>query len=280
MLHTYACPMRWSDMDQLGHVNNVTYLEFVAEARHRALACDGGPGAPGAPDAPLTRHRVEFVHPLVYRREPVLVDTWVTRNADGVPALQHEVHDVTAEGERVVHLRVSSDLGPDPDGAFAPSLAESLTRLEDPRPAHDWRRTTPAGAPRPGDEFALATRLSDLDGQGRASDVRLVEYFQESRIQYFQQLHEPGQEWPHHVVARTDLDLLGPVPHRAEPYLVRSWVAHLGDRSFTVACELSDGQRALARASVVMVTFDKQTQRTRAMPASQHERLAHELSRR
>ena len=269
MLHTYACPMRWSDMDQLGHVNNVTYLEYVAEARHRALV--GGVGV-RAPEAPITRHRVEFVRPLVYRHEPVLVDTWVAGDRAGVLALQHEVHDVTADGERVVHLRVTSDLGPGQDDA-------SLARLEDPRPAHEWRPTVPAGDPRPGDEFALATRLSDLDGQGRASDVRLVEYFQESRIQYFAQLHEPGQEWPHHVVARTDLDLLGPVPHRVEPYLVRSWVAHLGERSFTVASELSDGERALARASVVMVTFDRQTQRTRAMPASQHERLAHELLR-
>ena len=274
MLHTYACPMRWSDMDQLGHVNNVTYLEYVAEARHRALAGDGVATA-GAP-ATVPRHRVEFVRPLVYRPDPVLVDTWVTRDDDGVPALQHEVHDITADGERVVHLRVSSDLEPDPTGSWADSLA----RLEDERPAHAWRPTTPAGEPRPGDEFPLATRLSDLDGRGRASDVRLVEYFQESRIQYFARLHEPGQEWPHHVVARTDVDLLGPVPHRVEPYLVRSWVAHLGDRSFTVASELSDGERALARASVVMVTFDRRTQRTRPMPASQHERLARELARR
>ena len=27
--------MRWADMDLLGHVNNVTYLDYLAEARER-----------------------------------------------------------------------------------------------------------------------------------------------------------------------------------------------------------------------------------------------------
>ena len=33
MPHTYECPLRWADLDLLGHVNNVTYLDYVEEAR-------------------------------------------------------------------------------------------------------------------------------------------------------------------------------------------------------------------------------------------------------
>ena len=33
MPHTYECPVRWADMDMLGHVNNAAYLDYVAEAR-------------------------------------------------------------------------------------------------------------------------------------------------------------------------------------------------------------------------------------------------------
>ena len=31
--HRYECPMRWADMDLLGHVNNVTYVDYLQEAR-------------------------------------------------------------------------------------------------------------------------------------------------------------------------------------------------------------------------------------------------------
>ena len=31
--HIYLCPMRWADMDSLGHVNNVTYVDYLQEAR-------------------------------------------------------------------------------------------------------------------------------------------------------------------------------------------------------------------------------------------------------
>ena len=62
-------------------------------------------------------------------------------------------------------------------------------------------------------------------------DVALVEYFQEARIRYFWRLHTRGDSWSHHVVARTDVDLLAPVPHRHEPYVVRSRIAHVGGAS-------------------------------------------------
>ena len=31
--HIYLCPLRWADMDSLGHVNNVTYVDYLQEAR-------------------------------------------------------------------------------------------------------------------------------------------------------------------------------------------------------------------------------------------------------
>jgi len=38
MRHVYECPMRWADMDMLGHVNNVTYVDYLQEARIDMLA--------------------------------------------------------------------------------------------------------------------------------------------------------------------------------------------------------------------------------------------------
>ena len=33
MRHLYRCPLRWADLDLLGHVNNVTYVDYLQEAR-------------------------------------------------------------------------------------------------------------------------------------------------------------------------------------------------------------------------------------------------------
>ena len=45
---------------------------------------------------------------------------------------------------------------------------------------------------------------------------------------------------------------------------VHSWIGHLGTKSFTICAEVRDGDTVLAEATVVMVTFDKETQRPAA----------------
>jgi acyl-CoA thioester hydrolase len=264
--HTYECPMRWADMDLLGHVNNVTYLDYVAEARERLLA------GTGAERAAVTRHRVEFAAPLVFRRRPVLVDSWFTDVGGERLALAHEVYDApqTPDGERTVHVRVSTELdAPPPE--LAPDLAQSLVA-----PDHRWRPVVDEVRPG-GDVYRLTVRRSDVDEHGNARDVAFFEYLQEARIKFLMGLHTRGQHWSHHVVARTDLDYLAPLPRRPEPYAVRSWIGHVGNRSFTIQAEVLDGDRPLARAAVVMVIFDMETQRPTDMADSQRERLMQEL---
>ena len=41
LLHTAHTPVRWSDMDNYGHVNNTIYLEYVQEARVEWFASVG-----------------------------------------------------------------------------------------------------------------------------------------------------------------------------------------------------------------------------------------------
>jgi len=31
--HTSQCPVRWADMDMLRHINNVSYVDYLQEAR-------------------------------------------------------------------------------------------------------------------------------------------------------------------------------------------------------------------------------------------------------
>jgi acyl-CoA thioester hydrolase len=265
--HTYECPLRWADMDLLGHVNNVTYLDYVAEAREALLA-----GHPAA-TASVVRHRVEFVKPLVFHRRPVLVDTWLSSTSTDEVELSHEVYDapVDDESERTVYVRATTVL--------AHRLTEDEAAILEPTraPGHEWRPVP--GEIRPArDEYSLTVRRSDLDPEGTARPGVFFEYVQEARIRYIMNLHTRGEKWTQHVIARTDLDYFAPLAYRRQPYSVHSWVAHLGSRSFTVESEVRDGEQVLARASVVMVTFDLETQGTAEMAAEQRARLEQELA--
>ena len=265
MPHTYECPLRWADMDLLGHINNVTYLDYLAEARRHAFA-----GTPLA-DAGVSLHRIEFRSPLVFHRAPVLVDTWVTEVSEDELVVGHEIYD--ADGE---------------DGRRSYLLAESALRhtvTEDERALLEGirgerRETRPiASAERPPrSTFRVTLRRSDVGAAGSLTDVQHFELFQEARIKYLTGLHEEGRRWTHHVVARTDVEYLAPVPLREAAYDVHSWVGHLGTRSFTICAEIRDGAEVLARAGVVMVTFDKETQRPAEMRPAQRERLEVELN--
>ncbi len=45
MRHVYECPMRWADLDLLGHVNNVAHVDVLQEARIDMLRRRGAPTA-------------------------------------------------------------------------------------------------------------------------------------------------------------------------------------------------------------------------------------------
>ena len=256
--------MRWADMDLLGHVNNVRHLDYLAAAREAMF--DGS----RAGRAPVVQHQVEFVAPLVFHRAPVLVDSWVTGVSDAQVALAHEVYDAKEDGERKVYLRASTVLD------HALDLQESTLARSLEAPDHAWRglahEVRPARA-----RFDVQVRRADLDERGVVSDAVLFEYLQESRIRYVMDLHTRGQEWTHHVIARTDVQYRRPMPHRSAPYTVCSWIGHLGTRSFTICAEVRDDEAVLAEATVVMVTFDADTQRPAEMSDTQRARLQAEL---
>jgi acyl-CoA thioester hydrolase len=60
--------MRWADLDQLNHVNNVVYVDYAMEARAQ-LVDDGELEA----DLPIRRARVDFLRPLLLSSKPVTV---------------------------------------------------------------------------------------------------------------------------------------------------------------------------------------------------------------
>ena len=92
--HTYECALRWADMDQLAHINNVAYLDYVQEARIAMFALHPGLHEASSGDGlVVVRHELEFLAPLKFRKRPVLIDTWITEVRAGSFTMAYEVYD-------------------------------------------------------------------------------------------------------------------------------------------------------------------------------------------
>ncbi|MGH3497403.1 MAG: acyl-CoA thioesterase [Nocardioidaceae bacterium] len=114
MRHVYDCPMRWADMDSLGHVNNVTYVDYLQEARVDMLSVHARTNAADdlAEGVVVVRHDIEFVAPLVFRTDPVRIETWVTQIRAASFTLRYEILDLLPDGVRRVYTRAETVLTP------------------------------------------------------------------------------------------------------------------------------------------------------------------------
>ncbi len=114
MRHVYYCPLRWADMDSLGHVNNVTYVDYLQEARVDMLRVHTPESASTdlAEGVVVVRHDLEFLAPLVFRPEPVRIETWATHIRAASFELRYEILDERPDGSRLVYTRASTLLTP------------------------------------------------------------------------------------------------------------------------------------------------------------------------
>ncbi|WP_109506547.1 acyl-CoA thioesterase [Nocardioides speluncae] len=276
MRHTYECPMRWADMDLLGHVNNVTYVDYLQEARISMFLAVAGERADDelAEALVVARSDVSYVAPLTYRPEPVLIDCWVTDISASSFTIAYEVYDALPDGDRVVYVRAATKLAP---YVFEAERPRRFTEDERARlaPYHE-----PSGVPprppvrrRPAeatDPYQLRVRFSDVDIYRHVNNVKYFEYFQEARIgaitSAFGAMPDGTPRVPM-VIAQMDVDYRAPILFRQQPYDVWTWVSRVGQTSFTFEQEVADGDLVFARARVVLVTFDAETQRAAPAPA-------------
>jgi len=107
-------PLRWSDMDAYGHVNNVQYLRLLEDARvvafHGHDSDDGGNVVETG--LLVARHEIDYLRPLHYRPDPVSIDLWVTNLGAATFEMNYEVLDDVAPdgGGRVVYARAESTM--------------------------------------------------------------------------------------------------------------------------------------------------------------------------
>lgn len=98
---TVDVPLRWSDMDALGHVNNVQYLRLLEVARIHGLGLWFGlQERPVTGELLVARNEIDYLAPLVYRAEPICIDMWVTAVSGASFDVGYVVRDPEALGGR------------------------------------------------------------------------------------------------------------------------------------------------------------------------------------
>jgi acyl-CoA thioester hydrolase len=278
-------------MDMLQHVNNVTYVDYLQEARIDMFMAhpEFAGGEELAEGVVVVRHELDFVAPLTFRSRPVMVDAWISEIRAASFTMSYEVYDASppadAEGDRRVYLRASSLLAP---FVFATERPRRITDREREvlsrylEPGIERTPVTAEGGSR--HVYPLKVRWSDVDAYRHVNNVKYIEYFQEARIRYMMRLHQEGDTFGSIVVARTDVDYRRPILFRMEPYEVHSWISHVGRTSFVIAAEIRDtpagpGEpgEVLASSRVVAVGFDRETQRAAALLPDHRARLVEEL---
>ena len=279
--------MRWADLDLLGHVNNVVYVDYLQEARVDMLRTHGPAAVTGelAEGVVVVRHEVSYLSPLTYRFGPVSIESWVTEIRAATFTLAYEIFHEDAAGVRTVYLRASTVLTPYVFASERPRRLTAVERealgafLEPDEPdepaapaAPPARAPMPTARPEVATHYPVQVRFSDVDVYGHVNNVKYFEYLQEARIVATARLWE-GLDPISLVVAQTDVDYRVPILFRPESYDAWSWVSRVGQRSATIDSLICDGGQVLARARVAIVFFDAATQRSTVPAEPYRDRL-------
>ncbi|MGY5122127.1 acyl-CoA thioesterase [Streptomyces sp. 900105755] len=104
MRHLYRCPLRWSDMDAYGHVNNAVFIRYLEEARIDFLF---RPDKEFKQGSVVARHEIDYKRQLVHRHHPVDVELWITEIRAASFTITYEVKD-----DDLVYVRASTVVVP------------------------------------------------------------------------------------------------------------------------------------------------------------------------
>jgi len=111
--HVFLMKPRWSDLDAYNHVNNVTWLEYLQEARVDMLfvhAPDRG-AEQLANGVLVVRAEIDYRRPMVFRQAPYAIEMWVSKVGGASFTVGYEIVD-DAEGVRTLYGQASTVLAP------------------------------------------------------------------------------------------------------------------------------------------------------------------------
>ena len=263
MRHVYECQMRRADLH--GHtISNVAFVDYLQEARLDLLRHhDTSPTPNPGEGLVVVNTVVDYLAPLMLSQAPLFVAVWSTEVRAASFTLGYELFTGTPDAP-VVHGRATTLLAPYVFAAGRPRrmtaqerglLSESLG----PSPVSD--RAAPRGAEvwdgcvveRP-----VHVRFSDVDLLGHVNNLRYLDYVQMAQVDLmtgvFQEARINGTVQT--VIVRSEIDYVGQMNLRPEPYTVRSRIVGLGEHSASFEQEIRDGARVMARSRLVEVNVD------------------------
>lgn len=116
-------PIRWSDLDAYGHVNNAAMLTLLEESRISVFWGGGDLGVDGVADAAapagdgssstitlVARQEVEYLAPIPYLREPLDVQLWIGRFGGASLDVCYEVCSPAGVDPAVVYAKASTTI--------------------------------------------------------------------------------------------------------------------------------------------------------------------------
>lgn len=279
-VYTHHAQLRWGDIDQLGHVNNVVFVDLLQQARavwwlDTAQVADLlGPRAEadGPVGTVVAELEVEWLRPLWFGQE-----VQVHLGTTGVGAARFTIwYEITVDGEPVCRARslmcvVSLVSGrihrlPTEVRAYLASVAT------EPAPLRPLTRHAPVTTG--GWEFDAHVRWSDLDAYGHVNNAQYFELFQEARVAMLADL--PGH-WMT-VVGRADIRYRQQVPFRLEPYRIHTAIARVGassvDQVSVVLADAADPSSVMAELWCALVVVDRDGRPRRVTDAERELLLA------
>lgn len=120
MRYVYDCPLRWSDLDAYGHVNNARFLTLYEEARVALFFVGAGKmGLTSFEDGiVIYRHEIDYVRPVDYgsdgrgiaRPSSVRIEMWVEEIRPSRFTIAYELFDGDLLASRARSVCVPFDL--------------------------------------------------------------------------------------------------------------------------------------------------------------------------
>lgn len=249
-----SIPLRWSDLDAQGHVNNARIADYLQDARVELFSgtglLEGGVVVVG--------QQVQYRRAVEYREEPIDVELGVT----GLGGARIGIGYVLRQGGEVVAEARTALTGFDFDEQRVVRIPAGL-RAELERYRVDWEPFSELEAPaldQRGIRTLHRTRWSDLDRYAHINNVLVFEYLQQARIEVSPQwdpsMARTGSADSEYLwlVVRQDVDYVAQLHHQDEPLQVYTAPVRLGRTSITSAAEVHDPDgKLLARGRTVVV---------------------------
>lgn len=122
---------RFSDLDPLGHVNNVVFLDYLQEARIRAFLQINYTEFFKISQV-MVHQSIDFRRPIIYSTEALMIETWVSSIGNTSYRMKYrilnEAGELAAEAESVMVCFDNDKAVPIPDTLR--SALQSILELE------------------------------------------------------------------------------------------------------------------------------------------------------